>query len=529
MRFIKTSTRTRPVVSLVLLDWGVRESFHLFDYLKRQTADRDDFEILLIEYYAGVSPAAEKYADEIDGWALLEMPPDTYYHKHLMYNVGIELARGEIVMIGDSDAMVRESFIQTIIDAFKRDPEIVFHIDQFRNVRRDLYPFCWPSFEEVLGDGCINNVGGKTAGVAETRDPLHQRNYGACMCARREDLIAIGGADEHIDYLGHICGPYDMTFRLVNLGRREIWSEEEFTYHTWHPGQAGADNYLGPHDGRHMSTTSLQALLTGRVLPLLENATLRARRTGEPLSDEAALSGLIRPEAASEWLHQRLDHGAAPISRVDAPSWVATCDGARILQDQFGYVVEGGDKASDGFSETVVRHPTIAAARAACADRLSPRRRDQARAAARLARLIRVVSRSVQTAGSPGALLSVLRRRLSRLLSGGAAGATIEGGVGVAGPWSEEADFVNLVMAFLARAEAGSPLRLAVAGRANALAIRLLCAIGRLPPTEVAVVDDVRAAQRLADGDQPILIQGLAYTRYYPILRPLIGRRLFLA
>jgi hypothetical protein len=286
----------------VLLDWSVRESFHLLHYLSRQTAGRDAFEVIIIEFYGRVSEAIRRFEAEVDTWVVLDMPERCYYHKHLMYNVGIALAKGDIVMIGDSDAMVRPTFIDTIVQAFAADPNIVFHIDQFRNTRRDLYPFNYPSFEEVLGEGCINNAGGKTAGVLNTEDPIHSRNYGACMCARRADLIAIGGADEHIDYLGHICGPYDMTFRLINLGRREVWDMHEFMYHTWHPGQAGADNYMGPHDGRHMSTTALEALTSRRTLPLHENRAIQQLRQGQhPADRQSLLAQLVDPNAILAW------------------------------------------------------------------------------------------------------------------------------------------------------------------------------------------------------------------------------------
>ncbi|MBI2358527.1 MAG: hypothetical protein HYV04_06410, partial [Deltaproteobacteria bacterium] len=162
-----------------------------------------------------------------------------------MYNCGLVFAHGEIVVLCDSDAMVRETFIHTIADEFEREHKIVLHLDQFRNLRHDFYPFNYPSFEEVLGEGCINNIDGKTSGILDRLDPLHSRNYGACMCARRADLIALGGADEHIDYLGHVCGPYEMTFRLINGGFKEVWHEAEFLYHTRHPGQDGVDNYQG--------------------------------------------------------------------------------------------------------------------------------------------------------------------------------------------------------------------------------------------------------------------------------------------
>ena len=300
MKLLKESGRRAPKVSLILLDWSVRESFHLLHYLAQQDVDRDLFEVVIVEYYSRISEALKPFEAQVDTWALLEMPERCYYHKHLMYNAGLVLARGEICVVCDSDAMVKPGFIRTIIEAFEREPDLVLHLDQFRNVRRDFYPFNYPSFTDVLGRGCINNVGGKTKGVLDLEDPIHTRNYGACMCARRADLIAIGGADEHIDYLGHICGPYDMTFRLVNSGLREVWHQSEFMYHTWHPGQAGVDNYLGPHDGRHVSTTALQALCSGRVLPYLENAAIRALRT--PGGESAdLLARLVDPMRTAVW------------------------------------------------------------------------------------------------------------------------------------------------------------------------------------------------------------------------------------
>lgn len=309
MKFIKKSRRKRPLVSLVLLDWSVRESFHLFHYLEKQVVDREDFEVIVIEYYSRVSEALRKFEDQVDTWITLEIPETCYYHKHLMYNVGIVVANGSILMIGDSDAMVKETFISTIAKRFREDPNIVFHIDQFRNGRRDFYPFNYPTFEQVLGDGCINNVNGKTAGILNNEDPIHSRNYGSCMCALRSDLIAIGGADMHLDYLGHICGPYEMTFRLVNFGRREVWDMDEFMFHTWHPGQAGADNYLGPHDGRHMSSAALEAITSHRILPLEENEAIRLLRTGEASLPEDVIDLLIDPRDFTRWDRETLAQG----------------------------------------------------------------------------------------------------------------------------------------------------------------------------------------------------------------------------
>jgi hypothetical protein len=311
MRLLKNSTRQRPKVSLILLDWSVRESFHLLHYLKQQTVPRDDFEAIVIEFYSRVSDAVLKFEDEVDTWVVLDMPASCCHHKHLMYNAGIALARGNIVMIGDSDAMAKSTFIATILKNFAADADIVYHMDEFRNMRRDLYPFNYPSFEAVLGEGCFNNAGGRTTGVLNKQDPIHARNYGACMCARRADLIAIGGADMHIDYAGHICGPYDMTFRLTNFGRREVWDMDEFLYHTWHPGQAGADNYMGPHDGRHMSTTALEAITSHRIRPLLEHEAIRLLRTGAARSATDILDKLVDPRYAAAWNTLELEQNGA--------------------------------------------------------------------------------------------------------------------------------------------------------------------------------------------------------------------------
>lgn len=299
MKVVKKSSRANVRLSMVLLDWSVRESFHLLYYLRKQTILRDQFEVIIVEYYDRVSEALKPFEDQVDTWVLLEMPKECYYHKHLMYNAGIVLSQGEIVMIGDSDAMVRETFVETILHSFQQDQKIVYHIDQFRNIRRDFYPFNYPSFNEVLGEGCINNMGGKTTGILDQDDPVHSRNYGACMCAKREDLIAIGGADEHIDYLGHVCGPYDMTFRLMNHGRRLIWETNEYMHHTWHPGSDGVDNYVGPHDGKNMSTTAFQALLSGRTRPLVMNPILRTLQKSDPMErqdSDPLLAELINPD-----------------------------------------------------------------------------------------------------------------------------------------------------------------------------------------------------------------------------------------
>lgn len=308
----KNNVKKAPKVSFVLLDWKCRESFHSLDYLADQDVPRHDYEIIWIEYYAHRSKEiGDKISDykgkgrpaPIDLWVIMNMPDNLYYHKHLMYNIGIAKSRGDIVIICDSDAMFTKSFVRTVIGNFERTPEIALHFDEVRNSKQDFYPFNYPPFELLTGDGAINWRDGKTTGLWDTEDPLHSRNYGACLCARRSDLIAIGGADEHMDYLGHVCGPYELTFRLVNKGLKEVWHESEFLYHTWHPGSDGDFNYIGPTDGRHMSSTALEALETGRIMPLTENPVIRhERENGVP----PANGQFIDPACLTAWTQEEV-------------------------------------------------------------------------------------------------------------------------------------------------------------------------------------------------------------------------------
>jgi GT2 family glycosyltransferase len=331
---VRTIPKVTPKVSFVLLDWSVRESFHFLDYLAEQNVPRDRYEVIWIEYF-------DRHVDElqqrmrtssergepspIDTYAILNTPDDVYYHKHLMYNVGIVLAHGETVCFCDSDAMVRPGFVDSIIKSFESNTDIVLHHDQVRNHSREFHPFRHPTFRDVIGPGCVNWLNGKTNGLWDEKDPIHARNYGASMTARRDDLIAIGGADMHSDYLGYVCGPYDMTFRLKNLGREEVWHQDEVLYHVWHPGEAGVGNYSGPHDGLEMSTTALEANQSQRTQPLVENEAIRMLREGEldPDNDGAIEELLTRAIDMSDLLDPdswKLDANGMPTQSAEESS-----------------------------------------------------------------------------------------------------------------------------------------------------------------------------------------------------------------
>lgn len=289
----------------------MRESYHTLHYLNNQIIPREQYEIIWIEYYDKRPKEIEKKLHEcttsgkppiLDTWIVTNIPHNVYYHKHLMYNIGIVASKGHVITFMDSDAIVKPTFVESIIKSFEKDSNIVLHMDQVRNMNKKFYPFNYPPIDEVIKEGCVNLVNGKPRGLVDKSDPLHLPNYGSCMSALRDDLISIGGADEYINYLGHICGPYEMTFRLVNMGKKEVWHLDEWLYHTWHPGQAGDKNIAGPHDGRHMSQTALSARRTGRIFPLVENPAIRALRLKDEVFSASLRSMAISEKNIKKWM-----------------------------------------------------------------------------------------------------------------------------------------------------------------------------------------------------------------------------------
>ncbi|HDZ20222.1 hypothetical protein LCGC14_0018220 [marine sediment metagenome] len=315
VRFVVNQPQEHALVSIVLLDWSCRESFHLLDYLAAQTVDRSQYEIIWTEFYD--TPAeglcrridtaqAQSTRPPVDVYALMDFPPELCCHRHALFNLGIVLARGRIVCFCDSDAIVQPTFVESIIEHFRHQEDTVLHMDEVRNNDPSFYPFNYPSLDEVTGFGCINWIDGRPVGILDEADPLHSRNYGACMAAARDDLIAIGGADMHTDYLGYICGFYEMSWRLTNFGRREVWSDREWLYHVWHPGQTGNEDIAGPHDGLSVSTRALQALRSDRVQPFVESPAIVSLRTQTASPDDAALlEQLVEPAWLNQWRHDK--------------------------------------------------------------------------------------------------------------------------------------------------------------------------------------------------------------------------------
>ena len=290
----KWSYGTAPKLSIILLDWSVRESFHVLNYLNRQRLDRSEYEIIWIEYYDHRAPEIDELMERaaelnlpapIDTWFVMGHPGEECYHKHRMYNLGIIHAQAPVICIMDSDSVLKTTFVESIIKEFEKKQRQVLHLEQIRNFDQSHYPFNYPTLGQITGEGCVNatkgvphGFDGKPKTLKKNPDLWHVYNYGACFCARREDMIRFGGADEHKDYLGHICGPYEMTARLINSGIPDQLHPHHYTYHPWHPNTGGSADHCGPNNGKGMSATAMKIQVTGRAKPFFENPEIKKLR-----------------------------------------------------------------------------------------------------------------------------------------------------------------------------------------------------------------------------------------------------------
>ena len=281
-----------PRLSFILLDWGCRERFSTLDWLRQQNVPKDQYELIWVELYDRVIDEVMEKADVV-----ITCNQRGTYHKHLGYNVGLLHARGELICVCDSDAVFPSDFVQSVFTTFQIEekrpamPLVLMHYEWRTSL---LYP-------EGLAD-------------AETlKDSARWKwwplivNEGACMTVRRSDAIRFGGFDEHKSYLGYLCGPYDLGWRLVNAGWPEIWHDESVAlWHFAHPDPIGANGQQAslkqllekayPHIHGH-ALTAVEAFSTGRFQPLLENPEIwklrmKDRRIGSELETRyCALTG----------------------------------------------------------------------------------------------------------------------------------------------------------------------------------------------------------------------------------------------
>lgn len=275
----KNTSEETPLVSIILLDWSVREWFQALEWLPRQDIARGKYEIIWVELYDRVVPEALEIADVV-----ITCGQQGIYRKHDAYNVGLLHARGQVITVCDSDAVFPPDFISSIFDSFALEKpggvrSLVLMHHEWRTAT--TYPGPLSSIQDLNKYEWLELW----------------PNAGACMSVLRTDAIHFGGFDEHRSFRGYLCGPYDLGWRLVNAGVPEIWHHESTAlWHFAHPDPPGSWNQkfswklwrevAHPHVDYH-ALTAVEAFSTGRLLPLKENpAIYRIRMSQRQIGTE---------------------------------------------------------------------------------------------------------------------------------------------------------------------------------------------------------------------------------------------------
>lgn len=266
----KNSRLKAPLVSVILLDWTVRERFYALDWLNQQDAPRDEYELMWIELYDRVVPEAMEKADVV-----ITCNQKGVSSRHQGCNIGYLHARGQVVTYCDSDAVFPPNFISSIIKSFNPDgsgelQSLVLMHDEYRNTRVP-YPDGISSIDAVRSYSWL---------------PLW-KNAGACNSFLKRDAIRFGGWDEHRSFRGE-SGGGELTWRLLNAGLPQIWHDDSVAlYHFAHPHPEGYERFpFSLKRWRELVTPrlhgtpiySVESFATGRLLPLKENPEIHKAR-----------------------------------------------------------------------------------------------------------------------------------------------------------------------------------------------------------------------------------------------------------
>lgn len=260
----------QPLLSIILLDWSVRENFHALEWLNNQTVDRSLYEVIWVEAHDRV---LDFIADKVDQHIVCHQRG--IYHKHAAWNAAALHARGELVTFSDSDAIYPPDFVASILKNFgcaadaRPRPLVLMHYE-------------WRTLSTYPG-GIM-----QMSQLSDFEWMELWPNVGACMTIRISDFIRYGGLDEHSSYRGYMCGPYELGWRMVNAGVPEFWHDPEVAL--WHFAHPDPPHTLGnrfsfkiwaetrhPHINGH-ALKAVEAFSTGRIAPLRENSEIWRRR-----------------------------------------------------------------------------------------------------------------------------------------------------------------------------------------------------------------------------------------------------------
>jgi len=115
----ENTTPTNPFVSVVIVSWNRRiEIEYVLDEYKKQTYK--NFEMVVVDNNS-TDGTRELIKERFPEIRLIELPENTGYHA---FNVGMQNAKGEILIVSDDDAFLEPDGISRIVDKFNANPNL---------------------------------------------------------------------------------------------------------------------------------------------------------------------------------------------------------------------------------------------------------------------------------------------------------------------------------------------------------------------------------------------------------------------
>lgn len=203
-----------PVISVVMVDGGFRESFHALDYLGRQTLPDENYEILWVDYTDRVAPEVAA-RDDVRTFCLDRS--DEPQRLGMAYNKGILEARGEILVIPDGDIACDAELLEMVRREHEDCDDLVLYVlrlDQPEHHAREDQDM------DYLKDTCSIK---------------HTYNFGGCTTVRRRWMLEMNGYEQLPFFAGYHYLGGDNYIRFKNRGLKVKWHPELRVYHPWHP------------------------------------------------------------------------------------------------------------------------------------------------------------------------------------------------------------------------------------------------------------------------------------------------------
>ena len=209
------------MISIITWDASFREHFHVIDYFCSQEYGREQFEFIWVDFYRNDNPLLlDKIAKYPNARVLnLDNERSAKWHLGTCVNAGINVSRGEILVIPDGDIVAPPNLLRCVEVAHSECANLVMY---FRR---------WDEPADKHDEERSYDID-YLKGVCILTNPT---NYGGTISLRRDTLAKVGGYEEDPVFAGPGAAGMELYIRLRNAGLPIKWHSEKI----YHPGHVG--------------------------------------------------------------------------------------------------------------------------------------------------------------------------------------------------------------------------------------------------------------------------------------------------